>query len=100
MAALLIINYGDILDEDQLKAYRGPAAEVLVTEHGGVPTVFTNKTANMGEGYGAGQHTVALKYESVEAAQGAYESDAYQELLGQRLASTRSGFAIVVPMVD
>lgn len=100
MAALMIINYGDILDEEQLAAYRAPATEALVTNGGGTPYVFTNKTTNLGEGLGSGAHTVALKFDSVEAAHAAYESDEYQDILGQRLASTRSGFAIVVPMID
>ena len=100
MAALLIINYGDILDEEQLKAYRGPATKILVEDHKGEAVVFTNKSSNMGEGYGTGAHTVALKYDSVEAAQKAYECDDYQEILGQRLAATRSGFSMVVPMID
>lgn len=97
MPALLIINYGDILDQEQLDAYRGPAAKILVDDFGGKPTVFTSETLNMGEGYGSGAHTVAIEYESVEAAQAAYDSEAYQDILGQRLAATRSGFAIVVP---
>lgn len=100
MSALLIINYGEILDEERLTAYRGPAAKVLEEDFGGKTVVSTNETVNMGEGYGSGMHTVALEFESVDAAQAAYESDAYQELLGQRLASTRSGFAIVVPLRD
>ena len=95
-----MINYGEILDEERLSAYRGPAAKVLTEDFAGKLAVFTNKTVNLGEGYGSGMHTVALEYESVEAAQEGYESDAYQELLGQRLASTRSGFAIVVPLQD
>lgn len=100
MAALLIINYGDVLDEDQLKAYRITATKILADDHKGSAMVSTNKTSNMGEGYGAGAHTVALKYDSVEAAQQAYECDEYQDILGQRLAATRSGFAMVVPLID
>jgi uncharacterized protein (DUF1330 family) len=100
MAALLIINYGDVLDEDQLKAYRGPAAKILVEDHKGEAVVFTDQSSNMGEGYGAGAHTVVLKYDSVEAAEQAYQCDEYQDILGQRLAATRSGFSMVVPMID
>lgn len=97
MPALMIINYGEILDEEQLEGYRGPATEILVDKFGGKPVIFTNKTVNLGEGHGAGIHTVGLEYESVEAAQAAYDSDEYQAILGQRLAATRSGYAIVVP---
>lgn len=97
MPALMIINYGEVLDEDQLTAYRGKATEILVDKFGGKPVVFTNKTINLGEGHGAGIHTVALEYESVDEAHAAYDSDEYQEILGQRLAATRSGYAIVVP---
>jgi len=97
MPALMIINYGEVLDEDRLAGYRGPATEILVEKFGGKPVVFTNKTINLGEGHGAGMHTVALQFESVEVAHAAYESDEYQAILGQRLASTRSGYAIVVP---
>jgi len=97
MPALMIINYGEVLDEEQLAGYRGTATEILVDKFGGKPVIFTNKTVNLGEGHGAGIHTIALEYESVEAAQAAYDSDEYQDILGQRLASTRSGYAIVVP---
>ncbi len=96
----MIINYGEILDEDQLAGYRGPATEILMEKFGGKPVVATNKTVNLGEGHGAGVHTVAIEFESVEVAQAAYESDEYQDILGQRLASTRSGFAIVVKKRD
>jgi len=100
LSALLIINYGEVLDEDQLAGYRGPATEILVEKFGGKPTVFTNRTINLGEGHGAGIHTVAIEFESVDVAEAAYESDEYQDILGQRLASTRSGFAIVVNKSD
>ncbi len=100
MAALLIINYGDILDEDQLKAHHGPAAKILVEDHKGEAMVFTDNSSNMGEGYGTGAHTMVLKYDSVEAAERAYQCDEYQDILGQRLAATRSGFSMVVPMID
>ena len=100
MSALMIINYGEVLDEDQLAGYRVPAAEILMEKFGGKSVAFTNKTVNLGEGHGAGIHTVAIEFESVEVAQAAYESDEYQDILGQRLASTRSGFAIVIKKRD
>ncbi|MDW3179101.1 MAG: DUF1330 domain-containing protein [Acidimicrobiia bacterium] len=100
MSALMIINYGEVLDEEQLASYRAKAVEILMEKFGGKTAVFTNKTVNLGEGHGAGVHTVAIEFESVEVAQAAYESDEYQDILGQRLASTRSGFAIVVSKKD
>jgi uncharacterized protein (DUF1330 family) len=96
----MIINYGEVLDEDQLAGYRATAAEILMEKFGGKSVAFTNKTVNLGEGHGAGIHTVAIEFESVEVAQAAYESDEYQDILGQRLASTRSGFAIVIKQRD
>lgn len=98
--ALLIINYGEILNEEQLVAYRGPARKILMDDFGGKATAATDSTINLGEGFGVGPNTVAIEFESVEIAQAAYDSDAYQEILGQRLASTRAGFALVVPLSD
>lgn len=98
MSALLIINYGEILDDERLNAYRAPAKKILIDDFGGKPVVGTDSTINLGEGFGVGPNTVAIEFESVEGAEAAYESDAYQEILGQRLASTRAGFALVVPL--
>ncbi len=98
MGALLIINY-DVTDPERLKAYRAPAGEALVGDapDKGTARVFTRDTVDLGEGAGGGTNTVALEFESVEAAQAAYASEAYQAVVGERLAATDPKFAIIVP---
>ena len=68
MAALLIINYGDILDEHQLKPYRRPPAKILVDDHRREAPVSTNASSNSGEGHGTVAHPVALHNDPAEAA--------------------------------
>ena len=48
------------------------------------------------EGEGVGHQTVMLEYPSKEAAKQAYESKAYQDVVGTRLAATSNHFAVLV----
>ncbi len=96
MPALLIINY-DVVDADRLEAYRAPAVSALVGPGKGVVVAVTGDTVDLGEGHGAGATTVMLEYPSVEAAQNALASEAYQAVVDERLAATNPSFAIIVP---
>ena len=48
------------------------------------------------EGQGAGHQTVVLEYASVEEAQAAYDSEAYQAVLPLRLQATSKHFGLIV----
>ena len=95
MGALLIINY-DTTDPDRLEAYRGPAVAALIGPDKGAPMVVTDDTIDLGEGNGSGATTVVLRFDSVQVAQDAFDSEQYQEVVGERLAATDPSFAIIV----
>lgn len=99
MAALLIINY-DMTDPERLDAYRAPALAALVGPDRGSPAAVTDNTVDLGEGGGAGATTVILGFSSVEAAEIAFGSDAYQAVVGERLAATNPRFAVIVPTLE
>lgn len=94
MAALIIVNY-DVDDADALDAYRKVARPALAG-HGSTGLVNTAATIDLGEGPGAGHQTVVLRFDSVEAARTAWESDEYQAALPLRLAATTPHSAILV----
>ena len=94
MAALIIVNY-DVDDPDALDAYRKVARPVLAAR-GSTGLVNTAATIDLGEGPGAGHQTVVLRFDSVEAARTAWESEEYQAALPLRLAATTPHSAILV----
>lgn len=94
MAALIIVNY-DIDDPEALDAYRREARPVLAAA-GSRQLVNTTETVDLHEGPGAGHQTVVLRFDTVEAARTAWESEAYQAVLPLRLAATTPRSAILV----
>jgi len=96
MSALVIINY-DVTDPARLDAYRGPATAALLGPDKGALVAVSHDTVDLEEGNGAGATTVVLEFPSVEAAQAALDSEEYQAVVGERLASTDPKFAIIVP---
>lgn len=99
MAALMIINY-DVTDRTALDKYRGAAAPVLVGPNLGSAVAISGATVDLGEGHSAGSDTVILRYESVEAAEAAYRSEAYQAVLPDRLNATTPKMALIVETLD
>jgi uncharacterized protein (DUF1330 family) len=92
MAAYWITVYGDIFDDAKMAAYAklaGPALEAAGGEFlgRGLP----------GATYEAGQRTrtVLIRFESVEAAQAAHDSPAYQEALAALDGAARRDIRIL-----
>ena len=93
MPAYLIVNY-KVEDPDLYGEYAGAAGPVL-----GIGTrcklLVFDRESDAVEGHPAHQ-TVMLEFESKKEAREAYESKAYQEIIGKRLDSTSEHFAILV----
>jgi len=96
MAAFLVINY-DVTDAEALDVYRQKAIPVLAGPGRGAPRVIADETIDLGEGNGVGTDTVILEFPSVQAAQEAFDSDAYQNIVEDRLGATVPRFAMIVP---
>ena len=94
MAALLIVNF-DVDDPAMYKDYQKGAVPSL-----GIGTsakvVAYDTASNQVEGHGAGHQTVVLEYATVEDAQAAYDSEAYQAVLPLRLQATSKHFGLIV----
>ncbi len=99
MAALMILNYG-VTDRDALNRYRAAAGPILVGPDLATRVAMSDRTVDLGEGVSAGSDTVVLRFETVEAAQAAYESAEYQAVLGDRLRATTPKFSLVVEAID
>ncbi len=99
MGALMIVNY-DVADRTALDAYRKVAAPLLVGPNLGTAVAISDATIDLGEGHAAGRDTVILRYESVEAAEAAYRSEAYQAILPDRLNATTPKMAFIVETLD
>ncbi len=99
MAALMILNYG-VTDRDALNRYRAAAGPVLVGPNLATRVAMSDRTVDLGEGVSAGSDTVVLRFESVEAARAAYESDEYQTVLEDRLRATTPKFSLIVDTID
>ncbi len=99
MAALMILNYG-VTDRDALNRYRAAAGPRLIGPGLATPVAMSDRTVDLGEGVSAGSDTVVLRFESVEAARAAYESDEYQAVLGDRLRATTPKFSLIVETID
>ncbi|MCP3990391.1 MAG: DUF1330 domain-containing protein [Actinomycetia bacterium] len=94
MTAYLIVNF-DVEDADAYRQY----------QKGAVPTLGIGETSrlvaydtdtNQIEGENAGRQTVVLEFDSMEEAQTAYESDAYQDVLPLRFQATSNHFGLLV----
>ena len=99
MAALMILNY-DVTDRDALNRYRAAAGPILVGSGLATRVALSDRTIDLGEGANAGSNTVVLRFESVEAARAAYESEEYQAVLGDRLRATTPKFSFIVETID
>ena len=91
MPAYLIVNY-DVTDPAQYAEYQKGAAPIMA---GGGKLLVLDKASVVKEGDGAAQ-TVVIEYPSKEAALAAYESDAYQAVIGKRLGAIANGRAVIV----
>lgn len=94
MAAFLIVNF-DVDDAAMYKDYQKGAVPSLGI--GTAAKVVAYDTASKQvEGSGAGHQTVVLEYATVEDAQAAYDSEAYQAVLPLRLQATSKHFGLIV----
>ena len=94
MPAFLIVNY-TVDDADLYGQYQAGAGPALKIGEDCKLRVFDAKSEVV-EGEGIGHQTVVLEYPSKEAAKQAYESKAYQDVVGTRLAATSNHFAVLV----
>lgn len=90
MSAYLIVNY-DVTDGDGYRQYQGGASPIMA---GGKLLVLDAATESI-EG-SPGHQTVVIEYPDKETARAAYESEAYQAVVGTRHAATANGSAVLV----
>ena len=94
MAAYLIVNF-DVDDRAMYKEYQKGAVPSL-----GIGTdarlVAFDTASKQVEGEGAGHQTVVLEFATVEEAQAAYNSEAYQAVLPLRMQATSKHFGLIV----
>ena len=81
----------EITDPDGMKAY-GRAASAAM---GGVKVLAVDATPHVLEGNWHGHQTVVLEFESVEAAQAWYDSDAYRAARTLRQAAANTNAVIL-----
>ena len=91
MAAYFIAQYK--VNDSALYQEYAQGAGATMEDAGGKLLVF-DVGAETIEGAPPGPQTVIIEFESVEAAKAWYDSDAYQAVVGKRLAATE-GFAIL-----
>lgn len=91
MAAYFIAQYQ--VNNPALYAEYQQGAGPAVAAHGGEIVAF-DVAAETIEGTAPGPQTVVLKFASVEAAKGWYNSAEYQAVVGKRLEAT-NGFAVI-----
>jgi len=94
MAAYLISNF-DVDDTDAFRAYQKLAAPALGVGDG-VEVIAHDMNTEQLEGRPAGRLTIILKFESVDAARSAYNSEAYQQINAQRLDATSNQTGLLV----
>jgi len=94
MPAYLIVNY-DVENPELYGEYARAAGPALKVGEACKLLVMDPKTEQV-EGQGAGKQTIVLQFDSVEAAKEAYESGAYQEVVGKRHDATSKHFALLV----
>ncbi len=90
MTAYLIANY-DVVDIDAYKAYQRQSAPIM--ENGKLLVLDRESVAKEGS---AGAQTVVIEYPTKADALAAYESDAYQAIVGIRHGATENGRAVIV----
>jgi uncharacterized protein (DUF1330 family) len=90
MSAYLIFNY-DVSDEAGYREYQGGAAPIMA---GGTLLVLDAASESI-EG-SPGHQTVVIEYPDKETARAAYESEAYQAVVGKRHGATTKGTAVLV----
>ena len=96
MPAFLVLTY-DVTDADRLLRYRETATPALLGPGGGELVVSTSDTVHLPEAPSAGTHTVILRFEDGDHARRIYDSDAYQAVVGERLAATTPRVARIIP---
>ena len=94
MAAYLIVNF-DVDDPDTYKTYQKGAVPSLGIGDTAKLIAYDTATTQV-EGENAGHQTVVLEYPSMEEAQAAYDSEAYQEVLPLRFQATSKHFGLIV----
>ena len=95
MAAYLVANY-DVVDMDKYREYQKGSRPIMA---GGAKLLVLDPASKVKEGE-AGQQTVVIEYPTKQAALDAYESEAYQAVIGIRLAATSKHFALLVNGFD
>jgi uncharacterized protein (DUF1330 family) len=94
MPAYLIVNYA-VENPELYGKYSAAAGPALNIGTDCKLRVFDPKSDVL-EGEGVGHQTVMLEYESKQAAREAYESKAYQDVIGMRHDATSHHFAVIV----
>jgi len=94
MAAYLIVNF-DVDDGALYKEYQKGAVPSLGIGTDARLLVYDTASKQV-EGEGAGHQTVVLEFATIEEAQDAYDSDAYQAVLPLRLRATSKHFGLIV----
>jgi len=94
MAAYLIVNF-DVDDPDTYRQYQKGAVPSLGIGETSRLVAYDTDTKRI-EGDDAGRQTVVLEFDSMEEAQAAYESEAYQEVLPLRFQATSKHFGLLV----
>ena len=98
MAALMIINF-DLTDAELMAKYREGAIPLWIKSGVAKVVAASDATVDLAEGNSAGRETVVLEFESVEAAETAYNSAEYQAILPSRLNATSPKIAMIVKTV-
>ena len=94
MAAYLIVNF-DVDDAAMYKQYQKGAVPCLGIGTNAKLVVYDTASKQV-EGEGAGHQTVVLEYATMEEAQAAYDSEAYQAVLPLRFQATSKHFGLIV----
>jgi uncharacterized protein (DUF1330 family) len=94
MPAYLIVNY-DVENPELYGQYARAAGPALKIGEA-CQLVALDPNSERIEGDSAGKQTVVLKFDSKAEAKAAYESGAYQEVVGLRHDATSNHFAVLI----
>ena len=94
MPAYLIVNY--VIENPELYGKYAAAAGPALNIGQDCKLLVLDPNTDVLEGEGVGQQTVMLQYESKEKAREAYDSKAYQDIVGLRHEATSHHFAVLV----
>jgi uncharacterized protein (DUF1330 family) len=94
MPAYLIVNYN--VENPEMYGEYAQAAGPALKIGDACQLVALDPKSERIEGDSAGHQTVVLKFDSKEEAKAAYESGAYQEVVGKRLDATSAHFAVLI----